>query len=258
MERPTLRHITTLPLRHNGDCTLIGVAPNFNIYVEEIYSEDGWMAQHVLNLDGQFIASVDEDSGAVTDIDPLPLPEDIARPHTGWHTMHLNFSGPRHRGLRGPERAPDMVRPLTMPEKMLLIDHFKLDILPPMIMGLAESYVLAEAPLTRPDLFIVCRRVRVAYQLMNEAVDQANQPYDYDTLVLYLTHPHHRGDDEPPLSVALQGIEGANLSRPMDCLITDGHLFIAEGGHDDQLSSVHVWEIDYPEAANSDKDLNYL
>ncbi len=73
----------------------------------------------------------------------------MIKPQTGWHTMALNFAGPRHRGMRAPERTLDLVRPLSIQEKMALIDRFRLDVPPPLLLGIAESYVLAETPIMR-------------------------------------------------------------------------------------------------------------
>jgi hypothetical protein len=256
MRRPTLEHIATLPLRHTGDCNLVGVSPDLTVYVEEIYSADGWMAQHALTLDGSIVESVDEDFGGKTDLKPLLLPTNSQRPQTGWHTMRLNFSGPRHRGLRGPERTPDLVRPLTLPEKLLLIEHFHLPVESPQLMGLAESYVLAEAPLAIPDVFVVCRRVRLAIHLYEEQVDVDNQRYDYDTIVVYMAHFYDRADDEPSLHESLVGLGAVRLRRPMDCLVAFDHLFIADGGTEDHPSVVHVWRITYPNTSASG-DISY-
>ena len=150
MPTPVLEHLTTLQLQHNGDCSLIGVAPDLTIYVEEVYGEEGWLAQLALTLEGTILATVDENYGAETELSPLALPVKLVEPQRGWHTMALNFTGARHLGLRGPERLDDLVRPFSIPEKIALIHVLELDILPPMLLGLAESYVLAESPLIHP------------------------------------------------------------------------------------------------------------
>lgn len=244
MSTPALEHLTTLQLRHNGDCSLIGVSPDLAIYVEEVYGEEGWLAQIALTLEGETLASVDEDFGAQTELTPLPLPDKLVEPQRGWHTMALNFTGARHLGLRGPERLDDLIRPFSVPEKIALVNLLKLDILPPMLLGLAESYVLAESPINPPNEFVVCRRVRVAYALPEEREDETGTPYDYDTLLLYVAHIFNRtAEQEPPLSDVLQGIAGVHLHRPMDCLITQGHLFLADGGDADRTSAIHILRV---------------
>lgn len=244
MSTLALEHLTTLQLLHNGDCSLIGVASDLTVYVEEVYGEEGWLAQSAFTLDGAMVTSVDEDYGAKTELSPLPLPGGLVEPQRGWHTMVLNFTGARHFGLRGPERLDDLVRPFSVPEKIALVNLLELDIMPPMLLGLAESYVLAEALITPPNEFVVCRRVRVAYALPEERVDETGTPYDYDTLVLYVAHIFNpTAEQEPPLSDVLQGIAGVRLYRPMDCLIAQDHLFLADGGDEQRNSAVHVLRI---------------
>lgn len=240
-----LNLITTLRFKHKGDCTLLGVSPEHVIYVEEIYGEDSWVAQHAVGLDGQFIASVDEDYGNSAGIVTLHLPDDLARPQPGEKAIGLNFVGPRHRGLREPERVRDVVHPLSMQMKMQLVNRLGMTILPPTILGLAESYVLSEAQLVPPDLFVVCRRVRIAYALPEVKQDENNQPYDYDTIELYIAHLYDREtQDEVLAEDALTGLPDVRLIRPMDCLVCDGRLFVADGGAADVESAVHVWQIE--------------
>lgn len=245
-QTPPLEFIRTLPLKHGGDCNLLGVTPDLLIYVEEVYGE-GWLAQHALDLNGAVHQSMDEDEGRQTAITPLELPDDAQRPLTGWHTMKLNFAGPRHRGMRGSERLLDLVRTLSIQEKMLVIDRLGLNTPPPLLFGLAESYVLAETPVHEPNLYIICRRLRLAYGLAEETTDAEGQPYDYDTRVLYAAHFYDRSQElDPPMDAVLDGLPGAPLHRPMDCLIAGGHLFVADGGGDARLNAVHIWRIELP------------
>lgn len=238
-------YITSLPLKHNGDCCLLGVTPDLTIYAEETYDAEGWVAQHALRLDGEFVESVDEVFGINDTLQPLPLPDALIKSQSGWQTMALNFAGPRHRGLRGPERALDLVRPLTLQEKMTLVQQLQLDLPPPLVLGLGESYVLAEAMLIRPHLYFVCRRLRIAYALPEEQLDADQQPYDYDTLVLYLAHFYDRGE-ELSFSDLVTDLTDVPLHRPMDCLRLGDYLFIADGGELDRLSTIHVWRLDLP------------
>ncbi len=253
MKFPLISGATRLPLRHNGDCTLLGVTPSeppdaadYTIYVEEIFGEDAKIAQHALAADGSLLASIDEDSGDDSELHPLDLPAGTIRTQSGWHTMALNFAGPRHRGLRVPERTLDLVRPLSVPEKMALVNQLQLDVLPPLLLGVAESYVLAETLISAPTLYFVCRRVRLAVALSEEHSDADGQPYDYDTLVFYLAHFYER-DQEPEWSDILAQRAAVGLRRPMDCVLVKDRLFIADGGDDDHLSAVHVWQLDLPQ-----------
>jgi hypothetical protein len=242
---PSVEHVTTLPLKHNGDCSLLGVSPDGTIYAEEFYGENAQVAQHALRLDGTFVQSIDEADGGLDEAEPLALPPETCKPKTGWHTMGLNFAGPRHRGMRGPERTAELVQPMTIDEKMRFAKRLGLNIPAPMVLGVAESYVLAESDIQRPHLYFVCRRVRLAVALESERLDDEQQPYDYDTLVLYAAHFYDRSE-ELPLSVVLDDLTDVALHRPMDCLLLDDHLFIADGGAGERLSAIHVWRVELP------------
>jgi hypothetical protein len=240
---PTLQHVTSLALAHSGDCSLLGVTSNLTIFVEEVYGDEGWMAQRALQMDGTMLAAVDEDDGRATAVQPLPLPDDLTQPKTGWHTMALNFSGARQRGIRNLEHVTDIAQPLSIEDKMMLSG--RLNVPSPLILGLAESYVLAEAELVSPHLFLVCRRLRVVYALETEQTDDQNQPYDYDSRVLYVAHVFDRSQDvKPTLRESLAGLAGVELCRPMDCMIAHNHVFIADGGVGEQVSRVHVWQVE--------------
>ncbi|GEM_PF-360825 len=265
-----LKHLYTISLRHDGDCSLIGATPEGTLYAEEIYGDEGWMAQHKISANGVILSSVDEDSGDSLQITPLAIPVDIVKPARVWHTMSLNFAGARHRGLRAPERVDEMVRTLSMQEKMAVIQRLDLDVIPPMLIGMSESYVLAEAEIIHPTWFVVCRRIRFAYALPFERIDIDNEsepdgspdgdPYDYDTRVIYVAHFFNPvDDDDPPLISILEGLGGVTLYRPMDCLVAGDRLYIADGGElpvlDDEAgrtSRVHVWQIDLPEMDSPD------
>jgi hypothetical protein len=243
VEIPNFQHVTSLPLAHGGDCSLLGVASDLTVYVEEVYGDEGWMAQRALRMDGTMVAAVDEEDGRATAVQPLPLPDDLTIPKTGWHTMALNFSGARHRGIRSLEHVTDIAQPLAVEDRMALTGRLRVPA--PLILGLAESYVLAEAELAAPHLFLVCRRLRVVYALEAEQTDEQNQAYDYDSHVLYVAHVYDRSQDvKPTLRESLAGLAGVELCRPMDCLIAHGHLFVADGGEDEQVSRVHVWSVE--------------
>jgi hypothetical protein len=244
MQPPTLAYKTTIDLAHPGECSLLGFTPDGTIFVEETYGEDGWVAQHALTLDGAVVTSVDE-LGGEREIAPLTMPPDAIKPATAWSSMALNFGGGRHRGLRAPERIADLVQPLTLADKMAVIARLKLDLVPPSLLGVAESYALAEARLQPPSLFLVCRRIRLAYALPAAQIDPDGLPYDYDTLILHVAHLYDQTWDETPsLPALLDTFDGARLHRPMDCLMAGDTLLIADGGADERLSAVHVWQIE--------------
>lgn len=252
---PSVSHVRTLPLKYNGDCNLLGVTPDQMIYAEEVYGDDGLIAQHEMHPDGTFAQSVDEADGARDAMQPIRLPTNAVKPKTGWHTMSLNFAGPRHRGMRVPERTADLVQPLTIDEKMTFIKRLKLDVPAPLLMGIAESYVLAESDILRPHLYFVCRRVRLALALPEERRDAEGQPYDYDTQVIYAAHFYDRREELPNSSL-YDALTDAPLHRPMDCLLLDGHLYIADGGSGERLSAIHIWKLELPEVTSGEENLS--
>jgi hypothetical protein len=237
------KYLTSLSLAHNGDCRLLGVSGDLTIYAEEVYGDDGWMAQHALRMDGTRLALIDEDDGKNTSVEPIALPDDLVRPNTGWHTMDLNFMGARHRGIRREERISDVAQPLSLEDKALVAG--RLNITAPTVLGLAESYVLAEIGLVHPNLFLVCRRLRVLYALQEEHSDAQHQSYDYDSRVLYVAHLFDRSQVvSPTLRESFAPLAGVSLQRPMDCLLAFNHLFVADGGEGERISQVHVWQIE--------------
>ncbi len=248
MDIASWQYLTSLPLAHTGDCRLLGVSSDLMVYAEEVYGDDGWMAQHALRLDGTLAALVDEDNGNNTAIQPIALPDDLAKPKTGWHTMDLNFMGARHRGIRQLERIADVAQPLSLEDKALVAE--RLNVPPPTILGLAESYVLAEIELVHPNLFLVCRRLRVVYALQEEQTDAQHEAYDYDSRVLYAAHLYDRSQDvRPTLRESLAALAGVPLQRPMDCLLAYNHLFVADGGEGERVSQVHVWRVENSDEA---------
>ncbi len=256
--QPELHYWKTITLPHQGDCSLIAITPQDEVLVEEAYTDntdDIWMAQHRLSLDGDLLETVDEDWGRHHHLTRLPIPDESLAPSPVWHTIKiLNFRGPRHRGMREEERVQDMVASLNMAEKMALIRHFQLDIPPPMLLGVAESYVVAEAVLQRPDLYIVCRRIRLAVALPEIRTDDEQQPYNYDTHVFYIAHWFDRSlAREPSLADLLTTLPGPDFHRPMDCILTPSLLCIADGGGTQRQNCLHFWHVHHPEPEEQDE-----
>lgn len=249
-----LTYKTTILLKYNEDCNVLGITHDLKLYIEESYSPDAWIAQHSYQIDGTHLATVDEDFGKNTSPSPLTIPPDLIRPKPGWHCMSLNFTGPRHRGLRGPERIVETVRSLSIQSKMELIERFNMQIPPPMILGLAESYVISEIELKRPNLYFVCRRIRIAYSLQERQTDDDGEFYDYDTKVIYLAHLYDKNRSyDAPIEAYFDVLPHVELNRPMDCLLCDNYLIIADGGNGILPSRIHIWEIDLS-AFNDDND----
>ncbi|MCA9911340.1 MAG: hypothetical protein KC519_21955 [Anaerolineae bacterium] len=241
MSEPMFTYLTSISLQHSSDCCLLGLGSDLTVYSEEIYGEDSLVSQTAHTIEDKLIAAVDEGLG---DTNPLELPVDLMRPRTAWHTMSLNFAGARHRGIRADEQIDSLVRPLTLEERLFLVESLSLPVPAPMVLGLAESYSLAEAPITS-QVYCVCRRLRVAYALIEPQQDRDGHTYDYDTVPLYIAHLHTLGTtDTATLAEQMSHLPGVQLQRPMDCLAAFDHLCVADGGADDRRSAVHIWQIE--------------
>jgi hypothetical protein len=232
-----------IPLKHEGDCMLLAVASDGTVYVEEAYTPEVWMAQHAYAPDGTLRESQDEDFGRCRSVTPLMIPQGAARSQPGWNTGRLNFGGARHRGLRSEDRISELVRELAVADKLRLVERLALDVPPPMLIGLAESFVTSEAVIDYPETFVVCRRFRLAVMLP-EVRSDAEGAYDYDTRVIHTAYLAERARDfERPLLDALDGLPGAQLHRPLDCIATHDRLYVADGGAPGRVSTVHVWRL---------------
>ncbi len=243
------RHFMTFPLFYEGDCKLLGVNADGLIYAEELYGDDDWLAQHKISIQDGILESIDEDEGANPDIIPFQLPPNIILPTSKSCCEELKFTGARIRGLQQDEPINEIVLPLSIDDKIELVDYMEWDISPMQIMGVAESVVLSHTQL--PDgLLMICRRVRIAYRL-SETANHHGVPYDYDSLDMYLLHQFDPADDElPELVDCLNDFEDVELLRPMDCLYHDGKLYVADGGEDDDTSAIHIF--DYQEKSETE------
>lgn len=238
--RDLLQFTKTIHLQHDGDCRIVGVTPDGRLFVEELYGEDDWLAHSAYSAAGELIALADEQFGAQP-FTPLALPDMLFTPTAPRAALHLNYAGARERGLREHERVQDLVQPLSVAEKMLVVDVLKLGIAPPMLLGIAESTVLAEAVLT-DDTLLVCRRLRFAYALPTAQQDAGGQFYDYSSAVVHTACVYSMSSEvPPPLEAVLRGIGG--LHRPLDCVCYDGHIFVADGGAAGRYSSVQVFQL---------------
>jgi len=236
-------------LLYEGDCKLLGVTAEGLIYAEELYGDEDWLAQHKISIHDGIIESIDEDSGENPDIIPFQLPPTATLPTSKSCCEQLRFTGARLKGIQRDEPIAEIVLPLSIDDKIELVDYMEWDISPMQIIGVAESVVLSHTRLPN-GLLMVCRRVRIAFRL-NEPSTHNSVPYDYDSLDLYLLHEFDPDDDElPNLVDCLNELEDVVLLRPMDCLYHDGKLYVADGGEDDDMSAIHVF--DYQEKSETE------
>lgn len=244
---PQMTYLRTLTLTHQGDCVLLGVTPDLTVYVDEMYGADqGGMAQHAIRLDGTWIASADDDWGKNPQlVTQMAVPTNMICPCREPQTRELNFSGARQRGLQEWERIREVVMPLAMADKMMVLQKLGMTMPPPMLLGLASSTVLSESDLGSGDMFILCRRLAFAYTLPKPQRDDEGQPYDYDTALAFVAHVYDRRTHEPPaLDAAFTPLDGTALHRPMDCVLVNRHLFVADSGGSDRVNQVHIWAVD--------------
>jgi hypothetical protein len=249
----TFTFLRTVPLSHNGDCGLLGVAPDLSFYVEEIYGDEGWMAQAAYDFEGQLLAAVDEASGDNQGVERLLKPKGLVRPRTGASNTELNYGGARHRGLVMEDRVEEMLRPLSIEDKMLLVEEGAVpSVPPPYVLGLAQSYVVSEVQLISPGedggpLFLLSRRLRVAYRLPEPAIDDSGETYDYDSVELSVLQRYSPHEGTLPLGESLpdEAALGVVLNWPTDIVLREGVLFAADSaqGRDDLSSRVHLWEV---------------
>lgn len=243
MPTTQLNYLQSIALSHEGDCLLRGISSEGHLFVDELYGDDDWLAQHVITLDGQVIHSIDENYGETENFLPLDMPDGLLTPEHVPLQHRLNFGGARYRGLHEPERIAELVRPLSLPTKMQVIETLGLSLTPPLLFGVAESTVLALGRLD-PETWLVCRRLRLAYRLEQVQYDEDRQPYDYDTLIVHVVHPYNpaiHDHEMPPLAV-FAGLPGVMLYRPMDCLIFGEYVIVAEGGDPDYPAQIHIWQ----------------
>lgn len=225
---------TTIPLYHQGDCNILGLAPDGSLFAEEFYDGDFIAQYHISN--GTIIAALDEDAGE-RDIVPFELPLGTIFPDRP--TKHaLNYRGLRYRGLREAESIQEWLLPLTIMEKMPLLAALEWSLSPMLLLGIVESQVLSQAQIESECL--LCRRIRLAFALPERHYDEAGLPYDYDSRAIYLLHTYTE-DMTQVLHESLR-FTGEKLQRPMDILYHDSRLILADGGDEGRNSRLLLWE----------------
>ncbi len=236
-----LKLLTTIELSHAGDCALLGVDREGFIYVEELYGEHDWLAQHKISLSEGLLETVDEQCGTVPAPAPLPLPELYVTPSKTTVFNHLDFSGARWRGTMADERIESLVRDLSIAEKIALLDYLDWEIDPLRLLGVAESIVLSCCPYYDGD-FLLCRRIRVAFRLPAAQRDDHDLDCDYDSIEVHLLH--RLPADALELPDLRECLTYFDLCRPLDCMRVDGKFYLADGGEGAIKCALHVFEIE--------------
>lgn len=243
----TFNFIRSIRLLHSGDAALLGLDDARRLYTEEYFGEDGLLAQAAWSDTGELLRCVDESQADGQPIQALELPEgSLLKPGRGWNTVRLNHAGARHRGLRETDRIADTTLSLSVPEKMLLAAYIPQAGSPMSLIGIAESYVMSEAQLTR-TVYLVCRRLRIAYALPGRVMADDGLPCDYETAVLHVVHLVDLADDKPVPAEDWFGLLPApTLYRPTECIVDRerGELWIAESGDGTRPAQAHLYRID--------------
>jgi hypothetical protein len=228
-------------LHYPEDCHFLGVTPSGDWYVEEYYAGGFW-AQHGYTSEGRLLSSADDGINAAAQ--PLSLPPDLIPPATLHAVRSLHYVGGRYRGLREAERLSDWVLSLPLMEKIPLVTALSGHLTLPQLVGIAESRVLAAAPLPQTGHYIVCRCVRLARLWSTPQIDSDGLPYDYDTFPLYIAHLYDANyDSAPPLHEALRGLANIRLHRPLDCIAHQDRVYLADGGDGQRLSRVVIYTV---------------
>ena len=247
-------HVTTLPLKHNGDCSLIGVTPDRIIYVEEVYGENGWVAQHALRFDGTSSSRLTSSDGDRRNCSHWPLPPQSSRQNrladdgaqlrraaasrdarAGTHAR--SGAHAEHRGEDGAHRAAPARHP------------------PPHAAGHRRQLRAGRSADRPPGTVFVCRRVRLAIALPEARLDDEGQPYDYETQVIYLAHFYdcERGAALPRLPRR----PDRRPALPTDGLPADGRSSVhRRGGDAGRLSAIHVGRSNAPQPLTEAEKLN--
>lgn len=233
MNITAFKYYQAINLSEDGDCYLLGMDWEGDMWCEIITPDDELIRFKICQGS---ICEIERETE--TEIAPFSL-DDGFKPNS-MPTVHpLNSKAPRLRGIREEDRISEWVQPLTIMEKMTIIERLKLSVSPMQMLGIADSTVLSYAEL--PDgTQIVCRRVRLAYALPQMNYDP--YPYDYDNLPIYVIHRYDPMNDElPSWETMLGDFAGVSLQRPTDCLLSPAHLVVADSSADGKKCRLLVW-----------------
>jgi len=235
INQPLLYSHVVISLPHTGVCGILGITPQLDLYIEEIYLPNDDIIHHHINPKGIIIQSSET----------LKLPTTIIAPTIHPSTTQLNYTGGRTRGIREAERLQDWAKPFSIAEKMHLIQTFNLSITPMQLFGMINSVVLSSVKL-QSNWFVVCRRIALAIALPQMQYDENRLPYDYDSHIIQTAHLYHSSwEDSPPIEAVLAGIGDTRLNGAYDCVIIDNQLFISENGNN-KNNTIHQWSIAHP------------
>lgn len=218
-------------LPHNGQCHLLGVAPNGSCWVEEFY-EDQWAAQHIIAADGTLAHTTDEDHGRAQLV-PLPfdgqhLPDPVPNP---FPALVYDTLAPAQ-GDRSTDRIDALTFPLEMPDKLRLAEALALDVPAPTMIGLSRSRVRGIAHMPSGDTIIARELAFPCVLLMPEP--------DHN----YTTHTRHILQRVPPADdlLNLDGmLRAAGLRHPVGCAASGDRLIVADAGGPDAPNRILIY-----------------
>jgi hypothetical protein len=148
----------------------------------------------------------------------------------------LNFGILRDKGMRELERLSEWVHPLSIQQKMLLIQKLELKIAPMMVFGLAYSRVVAVVN------GLVIRTLGIA-QALPTLHNQDQQTYDYVVRYFGVVHPFVEDDDlltDAHLQVPTEQFIGVAL----DVVFYNNQLIVLDFDKELALSRLVIWDVE--------------
>jgi hypothetical protein len=143
----------------------------------------------------------------------------------------LNHGFVVRRGLREPDRMQEWVTPLTIHEKMAIIQHLGLALPPMLLPGIAYSRVLCVA--SSPETVLLVRELGVVCLL---PLAHQPLPYDYEVVPLCLLHP---ADEDLLVPRPLAGV---HLVQPAEVVWAGDRWWVWDNGSTSHQPFVCAWD----------------
>jgi len=217
----------TITLPHAGEVYFHGATAHHHAYIDMEYMDgkgEDWLMHLHINEQGNIVQMVDE---ARHGIDNWQPPQFLISHRVPMYHP-LAFSGARHHGMRELERVSDLAQPLSIGEKLAIIDWLELDVTPMQILGIASSKILAQADIDDETTWII-RRLSIAVALPDTQIAPDGLPMDYTSIPLYVIQPD---EDEMTLEDILDFMSPTLFVNPMDCIRVNDTLMVLDGGLD--------------------------
>ncbi len=217
-----LRQPIVYPVALRGDLHLTGASSNYYL-IEDWYTGE---TNYLLDANGHIFETRDGWDFSVslqTLIDPI-------RPYT--HPLTWGIF--RTRGMREAERVAEWVHPLTIAEKLPIIQYLQLNTSPMMILGIAYSNVQTQVTIGATEW--VTRSLGMV-EALSEPCKVGQHTFDY---VVHDYALFHAVNDE---NITPSKIGGVSLICPRDAMVFDGKLHVWDAGDSNYDARIIVCEI---------------